>query len=212
MLLDFNFIVKKYDIKSKGVIHIGAHYGHELYRYLNNGIKNILMFEPQRKVFDHLKFNVSQITPDEEVNIKLRNIALGNFCGEAEMFTEKENKGMSSSLLEPSLHTKQYPHINFNDKEKVEVTTLDEDLKNSTLDYDFINIDVQGYELNVFQGAIKTLPQINYIISEVNRDELYKNCAKVDELDEFLKDFGFSREMTSWDGQTWGDALYVKSK
>ena len=128
------------------------------------------------------------------------------------MFTEKENKGMSSSLLEPSLHTKQYPHINFNDKEKVEVTTLDEDLKNSTLDYDFINIDVQGYELNVFQGAIKTLPQINYIISEVNRDELYKNCAKVDELDEFLRDFGFSREMTSWDGQTWGDALYVKSK
>ena len=54
MLLDFDDIVTHYNIKSKGIIHIGAHYGKELYRYLNNGINNVLMFEPQKKVFDHL--------------------------------------------------------------------------------------------------------------------------------------------------------------
>ena len=49
-------------------------------------------------------------------------------------------------------------------------------------------------------------------MTEVNRVDVYKNCAKVDELDEFLKSFGFIRVETTWDGITWGDALYIKQK
>ena len=76
--------------------------------------------------------------------------------------------------------------------------------------YNLINIDVQGYELNVFCGAKKVLEKIDYIISEVNRADLYKNCTKVEELDLFLKTYGFERVETSWVGNTWGDALYIK--
>jgi len=75
-----------------------------------------------------------------------------------------------------------------------------------------INIDVQGYELEVFKGSIKSLDYINIIYTEVNRDEVYKNCSKVEELDIFLKDFNFERVLISWDGNTWGDALYIKNK
>jgi hypothetical protein len=47
-------------------------------------------------------------------------------------------------------------------------------------------------------------------MTEVNNDEVYKNCVKVDELDKFLSDYGFERVETTWDGGTWGDAFYIK--
>jgi hypothetical protein len=76
--------------------------------------------------------------------------------------------------------------------------------------YNFINIDVQGYELEVFKGGSEYLNSVDYIMTEVNRDEVYKGCPMVEELDEFLKPYGFERVETTWDGITWGDAFYVK--
>ena len=73
-----------------------------------------------------------------------------------------------------------------------------------------INIDVQGYELEVFKGGSDFLNHIDYIISEVNREELYKGCAMINEVDEYLSNYNFKRVKTCWDGGTWGDALYIK--
>ncbi len=201
MLLDFNSLVKKYNMNIKGVIHIGAHHGQEHSLYKSNGIKNIVYFEPLSSNFNILKNNVGE-------DSILYNCALGNVEGDVEMFVETANKGQSSSVLEPELHKRQYPHIVFDNKEIVPMKRLDDiGLSN---DYNFINIDVQGYELEVFKGGEKTLENIDYIITEVNRDEVYKNCAKIEELDKFLNTYGFERVETTWDGITWGDAFYKK--
>jgi hypothetical protein len=48
-------------------------------------------------------------------------------------------------------------------------------------------------------------------MTEVNRDEVYENCCMVDEIDNFLLPYGLRRVETDWAGNTWGDALYVKS-
>ena len=98
-------------------------------------------------------------------------------------------------------------------KEKGEMVKLD-DLKEEIApeDYNMINIDVQGYELEVFRGAKNTLNNIQYVMTEVNRAELYKNCCMVEELDEFLGKYSFERKETTWEGQTWGDALYIKNE
>ena len=76
--------------------------------------------------------------------------------------------------------------------------------------YNFLNIDVQGYELEVFKGAFESLKNIDYIISEVNRDEVYENCPHIDELDKYLFQLNFKRVETDWAGDSWGDALYIK--
>ena len=85
-----------------------------------------------------------------------------------------------------------------------------DDTNGLTSQCNFINIDVQGYELEVFKGATNTLKHIDYIMSEVNTDEVYEGCVLIDELDEFLVTFGFNRVETNMAGGLWGDAFYIK--
>jgi FkbM family methyltransferase len=203
MLLNLYSLKEKYGLKIKGVLHIGAHIGQEFKTYEKLGIDNVMFFEPLSTTFNRLKENVGD-------NALLVNIALGNMEGEIEMFTETINEGQSSSILEPEYHLIQHPTLTFNGKEKVKITKLDNFI-NDKEKFNFINIDVQGYELEVFKGASEYLNSIDYVMTEVNRAELYKGCAKIEELDTFLGGYGFERVETTWDGGTWGDAFYIKN-
>lgn len=203
MLLDFNQIYEKYNLNVKGVVHIGAHYGQEDHFYNQKNIKNVIYFEPLKKNFEVLKNNV----PNERI---IHNIALGNETKLIEMYVESNNQGMSSSVLKPKLHVDQYPHIVFNEKEMVQMDKLD-NIEFNRENYNFINIDVQGYELEVFKGSEKTLENIDYIISEINRDSLYENCTLVEELKEYLSKFGFKLVEENWAGTTWGDGFFIKN-
>jgi FkbM family methyltransferase len=206
VLIDFENALKEYGVEPRGIIHIGAHYGQEIKVYDKCKVGSVLFFEPLLKNFVKLKQNVG--TKD---NIKLENLALGNSVGEIEMYVEEENEGQSSSILKPMLHKQQYPHIKFTKKEKVKITSLNQYGKNNDLSqYNIIVIDVQGYELSVFKGATDFLANIDLIVTEVNRAELYENATRVVDLDAFLSKSGFKRVFTNWEGQTWGDAIYVK--
>ena len=202
MLLDLIKLKEKFNLNIKGVLHIGAHFGQEYTTYEKLDINNIMFFEPLPQTFEKLKSNVG----DKAI---LVNTALGNVIGEVEMYVETANQGQSSSVLEPSIHLRQYPHIQFNNKITVPITKLDTFIEHKN-EYNFINIDVQGYELEVFKGGVDFLNSIDYIMTEVNRDEVYKNCPMITELDDFLKFYGFTRVETTWDGITWGDAFYIK--
>jgi len=204
MLKPLPDIISEYGLDINGVIHIGGHRGQEYVYYKDIGLINIIFIEPQLDNFDILSKNVGN-------ECILFNTALGNFEGKTEMFTEQANQGQSSSILQPHKHLQQYPGIIFNGKIEVDVTKLDLLLFDRTK-YNFINIDVQGYELEVFKGSINTLQYIDYIYTEVNRAELYKGCVLVEELDSFLDGYGFQRVDTWWDGITWGDALYIKGE
>lgn len=199
------FDITKYITKPiNGIIQIGAHQGNE-YETLKKLSENILMFEPQKQVYKKL-FNKLGSIP----NIIIENKALGSSSGTMTMYTEQANGGQSSSLLMPQLHCLQYPGIKFTGVEEVQVITLNEYFTDKFFNYNLITLDVQGYELEVLKGSTKILHNIDYILCEVNRAELYKSCPMVEEIDLFLQNYGFKREVTSWDGHTWGDALYIK--
>lgn len=208
MLIDINHIVQKYNLNINGILHIGAHFGEEYKLYEQLNIKNIIFFEPIKKSFEILK---NSVINSKNSNIIFINKALGNDNKIVKMYKESANQGQSSSILKPIKHLTQYPWIQFNEYENVEMIKLD-DFNFDRYLYNFINIDVQGYELEVFKGGEKTLKFIDYIYSEVNRDEVYENCTKIEELDEFLKRYDFTRVETDWAGHTWGDALYIKIK
>jgi len=202
MLFDIKPYIKK---QITGIIQVGAHCGNE-YDTLKELSPNFLMFEPQKGIYKKLVEKIGS-----NPNVIIENKALGSEKKIGTMFTENANRGQSSSLLLPALHLIQYPTIEFNDSEEVEIITLDEYMEVNPKDFNLITLDVQGYELEVLKGSKKVLTQIEYILCEVNRAELYQGCPMVEQIDEYLKQYGFSRSVTSWDGQTWGDALYSKS-
>ena len=206
MLISLENIIQTYNLKIQGVIHIGAHYGEEYDDYVKVGIKNMMFFEPIKASCEKLMKKV--VCSD---TVQVFRIALGNKTGLDEMNVEKANQGQSNSLLLPGTHLTQYPQIKFVGKEQVVVMRLD-DIVFDRSQFNMINIDVQGYELEVFKGAIETLPFIDVIYSEINTEQVYRGCCQVEELDEFLGKFGFSRVMTDLSPKSWGDAVYLKQK
>lgn len=199
MYIPIDKIIAKYKKPITGVIHIGAHFGEEYSNYIQQGIYNLHFFEASRRTFLKLRSMVGSSS--------CYNFALGAVEAIATLNVETRNQGQSNSLLKPLLHTKQYPQIVFNETEEVQIYPLDHfKIKGCN----FLNIDVQGYELEVLKGSEKTLCGASYIYSEVNRAETYENCAQIGEMDEFLLCNGFKRVETIWSGGIWGDALWIK--
>ena len=186
----------------KGIIHVGAHYGEEISEYIDNGIQDIILFEPLVENFDILSKKVKTLN----ANIEGYQVALGSKKGDATMYVS-DNEKQSSSVLKPKVHLTHHPHVKFPSTEDVEVHLLDD---YNSKDYNFINMDVQGYELEVLKGGTKTLDHVDYVYCEVNRDEVYENNAYVEELDEFLSGYNMKRVETDWAGDIWGDALYIR--
>jgi FkbM family methyltransferase len=208
MMIDLHNVIEKYNMNITGIIHVGGHIGQEYDEYVKiNTIKHIVFFEPDPDNFPKLKAKV-----DHDKRCICVNRALGPFSGEATLHRENNNTGQSNSILEPHIHTQIYPGIVFNDKQKVKLEPLDR--YKTSPKFNFINMDVQGAELNVLLGASETLEHIDYIITEVNRAELYKNCALVEDLDYYLGKYNFKRVEEAWDrdNPVWGDALYIKQK
>jgi FkbM family methyltransferase len=206
MLLNFENLKNKYSLNIKGVLHIGAHYGEEFEIYERNNIKNLIFFEASPVNFLVLESKLKN-------KAILVNNALGNENKKVILNVETRNNGQSNSILTPNIHLLQYPHIKFESTIEVDMVRLDDYIQDNSVNienYNFINIDVQGYELEVFKGSEKILKNIDYIVTEVNRDMVYHDNVLVNDLDDYLNKFGFDRVETSWDGYTWGDAFYIK--
>lgn len=204
MVINFRDLYKKYNVKSEGVVHIGAHEGGELPVYVELGLNKFVMFEPQKTTFNILNHNCSKYSEKEFL---LYNVALGNMKGIAELNVNTNNAKMSSSLLKPKEHLKEHPTVFFEGTEQVTVDMLDNYI-DSVAGCNFLNIDVQGYELEVFKGGTKVLEKMDYIYSEVNVKELYENNVLIDELDSFL--YNFERVETQIFREGWGDAFYIR--
>jgi FkbM family methyltransferase len=187
----------------EGVIHVGAHRGEELPNYLQMGIKKIVLFEPLQ---ENCNFILSLPFFNNQ-NITLYQTALGNNVGTTKMHLS-DNNLESSSILEPKLHLQQHDWVHFYGIEEVKIDKLD---NFNIQECNFLNVDVQGYELEVLKGSINTLKNIKYVYCEVNRAELYKNNCLIEEIDLFLRDYSFVRVETQWyPNADWGDALYIK--
>jgi FkbM family methyltransferase len=206
MIIEIKDIIQKYNMNISGVIHIGAHYGEEVPNYVSSGIREIVLFEPLKENFDTLKKNISHFTSS---NIRKHQVALGNENKTITM-NLSSNGLESSSILKPKRHLELYPGIVFDRIEEVELQKLDD---YNCSKCNFINMDVQGYELEVLKGAKETLSHIDYVYCEVNKSEIYEGNAFIGQIDDHLSLYNMKRVETSWwydDG--WGDALYIKVK
>ena len=206
MLLNYRSLVNQFKANVTGIVHVGGHTGEEFDAYRSSGVENLIAFEPQKWCYDKM------CEEAERQGYGLDNMyqkALGSSAGTVEMYCNPD--GASSSLLKPKLHLQVSPDVIFDTRETVEVITLDSLLEDGH-PYNFINMDVQGFELEVLKGASKTLDKVKYVYSEVNTVEMYEGCVLIDQLDSFLINYDLVRVRTGLHGsQTWGDGFYIKS-
>ena len=214
MIFDLRQVQRVSGVEITGAIHVGAFVGEELREYRSLALDNTILFEPQKKLYEMVKF---KCWPTE----KVFNIALGSEEQTVDMFISdrkggvSQGAGASSSILEPAHHLIEHPEVTFPDRQAVAVKRFDQFVKEENLDisdYNLLNVDVQGYELEVFKGVGDYLNQIELIIAEVNRAKMYKDCPLIEDIDDYLFTFGFKRLFVEWQSQSWGDALYVKEK
>jgi FkbM family methyltransferase len=210
MIFDLQQIEQHFNKKITGVIHVGAFIGEEIKNYSDINIEHARFFEPQIEQYEILK-KQCEATNKDYISY---NIAIGSQQEEKNLYISERDGGIyngsgaSSSLLRPRVHLTEHPEVRFVKKIPVKITTLDS--YEFTPVFNMMNVDVQGFELEVFKGATNTLKNINYIICEVNRDEVYEGCPRIEDISEYLNQFGFTLVHTMWQSKSWGDALYVK--
>ena len=126
----------------------------------------------------------------------------------------RANDTSSSSILDMYIHKEVYPKISYINEIKSKSITIDTFLHLHNInreEYNFLNIAIQGAELLALKGAINYLKYVNIIYCKIHEIELYKNCASIKELDEFLGGYNFRRIITIMTDKGWGDALYITS-
>ena len=190
-----------------GIVHVGAHHAEELNSYLRIGIDRVLWIEAN---IDNMPIIFQKI--NSHPLMAAANFAAGR-KSDVKVNLNCANNGESSSILEFGTHALHYPHIKFNEKKSVTQLRLDDYFERSGLQankFNFLNLDIQGYELECMRGASKLLNSIKYVYTEVNTENVYGNCALIDEIDSYLAQYGFKRVITKVLNQGWGDAFYTK--
>jgi FkbM family methyltransferase len=205
MIVGFEDYKSNYKFKVSGVIHVGAHIGQEWQEYIDNfGEIETHWFEPIPEVYKQLENNLS-----DKPKTYLYNTALGDGDFTEKMYVDNGNEGQSSSILKPKEVRSQFPHIKFEESDKIEINISKLDSYNLS-NCNLLALDTQGYELKVLKGSIETLKNIDYIFTEFNTIEMYEGCPTLDDLDGFLLPFDFERVETWYTSSNWGDAFYIK--
>lgn len=204
MLIDFRQLFPKYGIKPKGVLHVGANVGEEAPVYNELGIKDVIWIEGNPEIFLKLVENISKYPNQIAFNVCISDKR------EDIIMHISNNGSQSSSILELGTHKIAHPEVHFVKDIPVKTQRID-NIIDVGKPYDFLNIDIQGAELKALRGMGDLLHQFKWAYLEVNKEELYKGCALVQDIDMYMMGFGFRRAETRWCGNTgWGDALYIK--
>ena len=206
MLIPFEVIIKTHNIKPTGVLHVGANTGQEAGAYYKNGIEKSIWIEAIPSIFEQLKNNISLYK-----NAIAFNECVSDVDGQVVEFKITNNNGESSSMLELGRHKEFYPQVCVIERISCVTKRIDTIILENKIDmseYDFLTMDLQGAELLALKGMTDNLHKVNFVYLEVNKDELYTNCARVEQLDAFLLEYKFKRLQTYWTGNNWGDAYY----
>jgi FkbM family methyltransferase len=183
---------------------VGAHIGEEKDLYEEAGWGPIIWVEAQPKLVRILEEKLSAS------NDQVICATVWDQDGISLNLKISSNSG-SSSLLEFGTHKNSYPQITFTDEIEVTTTRLDSILRENDLP-DFLNLDIQGVELQALRGLGRLIDKLNYVYVEINFKDVYRGCTKLSDLDEFLNQCQFNRVITRrYLRHGWGEALYVRN-
>ncbi len=170
-------------------------------------------FEPVPELFQKLTQRISAYE-----NIICYQYALSNHNGTAPFYiSEKPDKpgipSQAGSLMQPKERLK-YSSLTFPRTIIVQTITLDAWASTYHVNHiDILWLDMQGHELAVLQASKFILKTVSVIFTEVSFIESYKNQPQLDEITEWLREYGFTCVGQDYVNQTdyfFGNRLFVK--
>lgn len=207
MMINLDWLWPKYGIRPDGVLHLGASEGQERDVYARHKVDSVMWVEAIPEVFNKLCENISNY-PGQDAML----LCVGKDEGREVVFNVSNNEAQSSSYLELGHHTVIHPTVNYVRNFKTTIRRLDNIFKKESFKgLWFLNADLQGAELDAFEGMGELLHEFEWVYTELNKKETYKGCPLVEDIDAYLSKFGFVRAETGvWVADTWTDGLYVK--
>ena len=176
------------------VVDAGANFGHYALTAANvvgsNG--QVIAFEPHPKTYGLLVANAALLSTD---NLRAIQAGLSDTSGKITLYSDSANPG-GHSFFEWNLRRSD------GHKETVPVYSLDDFLKKELPGkrLDVLKMDVQGFEMNLLNGAKETITKDKpSVLCEVTPEALQRAGSSHSELLKFFKDLEY--QMTVVDSE-----------
>lgn len=208
MEIELADVRERLDLKVRGIVHVGAHLGQEYeeYRRLFPN-QEITWIEADPITFKRLSQRMQHYK-----NVHCINAVVAD--SRQKVTFNRANNEYSSSFLPLGTHSVVHPEVWYVDSFSAETVTLDDLAQIYGFGQsNFLSMDVQGAEAKVLAGGKRFLRGVDYIYSEVARDELYLGCTQLASFDNVLWKLGFARvELVMHEDLGWGNAFYVRQR
>jgi len=196
-------------------IDVGAHNGTYTDLFIQHyKIKKVLMFEPQKKIFNFIKNKYKK-----KKNIKYLNLAISNNNNYKVLKLNLHDLTSTFSSFSKNNYYLTFKAMLFGVKkkkmiygiEKVKTVTLSKILvknyKNTNID--LVKIDTEGHEFEVLKGTGEKMKSIKCIIIEFHLDNIFKKYNP-NNIHKYLlkKNFVLSK-IIRFPFTTWEDRIYL---
>ncbi len=175
---------------SKGILHLGAHYGQEAASYASQN-KPVVWVEAMPDIYKKLAQNIAEYSQQ-----KALCALLGDVNGKQNTFYISNNSnGVSSSIYEFGSYAagdhSLWPELGLTmiDSITLPMLRLDSLLTANAIDaeqYDYWIVDLQGAELLALKGAGESLTKCTAMYIEVSTAEVYKGGVLWPILQDYL--------------------------
>jgi FkbM family methyltransferase len=184
---DLSELLRLYRVET--VFDVGANAGMSGRYFRNLGFKGrMVSFEPVGRYFKLL----SQEAAGDTL-WTCENAALSDVEGEQEINVSGGAGGASSFLKKTGTTWESAPELEYVERERVRVRTLDRVAQEHYPEGDrlFLKLDVQGSELKVLEGARQTIPRVVGLRVELSVTQCYEGEPSMSEMMSYLYESGF---------------------
>ena len=212
MASGLGILERRFNIRPKGIVQVGANSGQELPAFRERGIRPVIMVEPLEAPFRALVTAVGDEPGYHPVKACLSDVA----DKQVEFFVAS-NGGQSSSYLKPARHLEMHPDVRFDTSEKMSTDTLDrlvgrvcgeQGIDPAT--FDFLLLDTQGAEFDILKGGPRVLAAARYVFTEISFGNLYEGDTGLYDGVAVMREAGFDLYNLTMSANGWGDALFMR--
>lgn len=167
-------------------------------------------FEPIPAAAKHVADRLRCFHP----RVQCHPLGLGAVTGQLPMYVSGDgSRGVchSSSFLAPTaIQAREFPDIRFEAVKTVPVVTLDDwALERGVGQVHFIWLDVQGYEMDVLDGATRLLPAVRAVHLEVCNEPLYRDAPLYPAVKAKMSALGFEPVIEAF-FRVSGNVLFIR--